>query len=228
MSHRDSPLAFVWVRTISTRVDGGKGRRQGISYVPKRSSWGDTVVEDRKGASMTEVKGFLYPRTAWALPALIPAPPWFYSGDLLTVEYRTDPAKVEAAASGAAGPRRRRPGRRRARSGPTGSPARPRGKSCSTRCGRSTRRRSSSCAAPTRADRTRAASTSGSTRTSRSGGAAPGLPEEARLDVADPSAPVHPGGTRRSAPGGMFGATLAAGDRRLADAVLTLREELGD
>ena len=27
-------------------------------------------------------------------PSLIPAPPWFYSGDLLTVEYRTDPARV--------------------------------------------------------------------------------------------------------------------------------------
>lgn len=42
------------------------------------------------------MKGFLYPRTASGAASLIPAPPWFYSGDLLTVEYRTDPANVEA------------------------------------------------------------------------------------------------------------------------------------
>ncbi len=43
---------------------------------------------------MTELQGFFYPRTASGQSALIPDPPWFYSGDLLTVEYRTDPARV--------------------------------------------------------------------------------------------------------------------------------------
>ena len=43
---------------------------------------------------MTEVKGFFYPRTAGGRSSLIPSPPWYYSGDLLTVEYRTDPARV--------------------------------------------------------------------------------------------------------------------------------------
>jgi len=43
---------------------------------------------------MAEVQGFLYPRTASGKSSLIPPPPWFYSGDLLTVEYRTDPARV--------------------------------------------------------------------------------------------------------------------------------------
>jgi acetoacetate decarboxylase len=38
--------------------------------------------------------GFFYPRTATGRSSLIPAPPWHYSGDLLTVEYRTDPARV--------------------------------------------------------------------------------------------------------------------------------------
>jgi acetoacetate decarboxylase len=38
--------------------------------------------------------GFFYPRTATGDAALIPGPPWYYSGDLLTVEYRTDPARV--------------------------------------------------------------------------------------------------------------------------------------
>lgn len=45
---------------------------------------------------MTSMTGFLYPRTATGASSLIPDPPWFYSGDLLTVEYRTDPARVEA------------------------------------------------------------------------------------------------------------------------------------
>jgi len=41
-------------------------------------------------------QGFFYPRTASGRASLLPSPPWFYSGDLLTVEYRTDPAKVAA------------------------------------------------------------------------------------------------------------------------------------
>ena len=43
---------------------------------------------------MTDVKGFLYPRTASGRASLVPPPPWFYSGDLLTVEYRTNPERV--------------------------------------------------------------------------------------------------------------------------------------
>ena len=45
---------------------------------------------------MGKLNGFLYPRTASGRSSLIPTPPWYYSGDLLTVEYRTDPAKVKA------------------------------------------------------------------------------------------------------------------------------------
>jgi acetoacetate decarboxylase len=44
------------------------------------------------GRAMT--KGFFYPRTETGRSSLIPSPPWFYSGDLLTVEFRTDPARV--------------------------------------------------------------------------------------------------------------------------------------
>jgi acetoacetate decarboxylase len=43
---------------------------------------------------MAEVQGFLYPRTETGKASLIPPPPWYYSGDLLTVEFRTDPARV--------------------------------------------------------------------------------------------------------------------------------------
>jgi len=43
---------------------------------------------------MSELAGYFYPRTASGRSSLLPAPPWYYSGDLLTVEYRTDPARV--------------------------------------------------------------------------------------------------------------------------------------
>jgi acetoacetate decarboxylase len=40
--------------------------------------------------------GFAPPFTPTGRTALVPDPPWHYSGDLLTVEYRTDEAKVRA------------------------------------------------------------------------------------------------------------------------------------
>ena len=43
---------------------------------------------------MSKMQGFFYPRSATGSSALIPPPPWHYSGDLLTIEYRTDPARV--------------------------------------------------------------------------------------------------------------------------------------
>ncbi|MBP2472425.1 acetoacetate decarboxylase [Crossiella equi] len=42
------------------------------------------------------MQGFLHPRTPSGRASIVPSPPWHYSGDLLTVEYRTDPAKVAA------------------------------------------------------------------------------------------------------------------------------------
>lgn len=45
---------------------------------------------------MPPVQGFFYPRTESGVAAVVPSPPWYYSGDLLTVEYRTDPARVQA------------------------------------------------------------------------------------------------------------------------------------
>lgn len=38
--------------------------------------------------------GFLFPRTPSGRSSLIPAPPWHYSGEMITVEYRTDPERV--------------------------------------------------------------------------------------------------------------------------------------
>lgn len=43
---------------------------------------------------MTQLQGFIYPRTELGRAAMLPSPPWHYSGDLLTVEYRTDPSRV--------------------------------------------------------------------------------------------------------------------------------------
>ncbi len=40
------------------------------------------------------LKGVPFPRTTSGRASLLPAPPWHYSGDLLTVEYRTDPSAV--------------------------------------------------------------------------------------------------------------------------------------
>ncbi len=44
---------------------------------------------------MAALNGFFYPRTGLGTAGVVPSPPWYYSGDLLTVEYRTDPARVK-------------------------------------------------------------------------------------------------------------------------------------
>ena len=41
------------------------------------------------------MSGFLFPRTPSGRSSLLPRPPWHYSGEMLTIEYRTDPARVE-------------------------------------------------------------------------------------------------------------------------------------
>jgi acetoacetate decarboxylase len=45
---------------------------------------------------MSELHGFLAPKTPSGKSAIIPDMPWHYSGTLLTVEYLTDPANVRA------------------------------------------------------------------------------------------------------------------------------------
>jgi len=45
---------------------------------------------------MTELHGFMAPKTPTGKSAIIPDMPWFYSGTLLTVEYLTDEANVRA------------------------------------------------------------------------------------------------------------------------------------
>jgi acetoacetate decarboxylase len=47
-------------------------------------------------AAVPELQGFMLPRTPQGRASIVPPPPWHYSGDVLTIEYRTDPANVEA------------------------------------------------------------------------------------------------------------------------------------
>src|SRR5581483_9242120 len=62
------------------------------------------------GARVSDVTGFFYPRTATGRSSLLPAPPWHYSGDLLTVEYRTAPDRVAELLPGPLAPARDDPG----------------------------------------------------------------------------------------------------------------------
>ncbi len=40
------------------------------------------------------LEGFMFPRTPGGRASIVPSPPWHYSGEMLTVEYRTDPGAV--------------------------------------------------------------------------------------------------------------------------------------
>ncbi len=43
---------------------------------------------------MAELRGFMHPRSPLGEASIVVSPPWHYSGDVLTIEYRTDPASV--------------------------------------------------------------------------------------------------------------------------------------
>ena len=43
---------------------------------------------------MAELQGLMYPRTPTGAGSILPSPPWHYSGEMLTIEFRTDPANV--------------------------------------------------------------------------------------------------------------------------------------
>ncbi len=43
---------------------------------------------------MADQHGFIFPRTPTGRASILPPPPWHYSGNLLTIEYRTDPDRV--------------------------------------------------------------------------------------------------------------------------------------
>ena len=43
---------------------------------------------------MADLQGFMLPRSPEGRASIVPAPPWHYSGDVLTVEYRAAPGSV--------------------------------------------------------------------------------------------------------------------------------------
>jgi len=45
---------------------------------------------------VADLKGFLQPRSPEGRASIVPPPPWHYSGEVLTIEYRTDPDRVAA------------------------------------------------------------------------------------------------------------------------------------
>jgi len=172
---------------------------------------------------VSDVQGFFYPRTATGRASLIPAPPWFYSGDLLTVEYRTDPARVAELLPAPLEPAPEDPG--------AVALIWADWQSCSTD--------RSELLDPVRSQYKEAFVV---VRCSFQGqvfsrcvyiwvdkdfavarGIHQGYPKKlGSMWQTRPHAFPHAAPT--IGPGGMFGATLAAGDRRLAEAVVTLRE----
>ncbi|WP_369216345.1 acetoacetate decarboxylase family protein [Streptomyces flavofungini] len=171
---------------------------------------------------MTEVRGFFPPRTATGRSSLVPAPPWHYSGDLLTVEYRTDPARVRELLPAPLEPAESDPGavaliwadwqscgESRAE---LLDPVRAQYKECFAvvRCGY--RGRTYSRCVYIWVDKDFAVAR----------GIHQGYPKKlGSIQLTRP----HPfGPAPRVEAGAAFGATLAAADRRLAQAVVTLRE----
>ena len=173
---------------------------------------------------MTEVKGFFYPRTAGGRSSLIPSPPWYYSGDLLTVEYRTDPARVAELLPGPTGAGRGGPRRRGAHLGRLAvllrsreellDPVRAQYKEAFVVVRCSFQSQTYSRCVYIWVDKDFAIGR----------GIHQGYPKKLGSMWQTRPHPFAQGAPQVGA-GGVFGATLAAGDRRLAEAVLTLREE---
>lgn len=170
---------------------------------------------------MAPVRGFLHPRTATGRSSLIPAPPWHYSGDLLTVEYRTDPARVAELLPAPLEPAPDDPGAVAVIWADWQScsdsaeelldPVRSQYKECFVVVRCSFEGRTYSRCVYIWVDKDFALAR----------GLHQGYPK--KLGSIHQTRP-HPFGRAapRLAPGGRFGATLAAGDRRLAEAVVTL------
>ncbi|MFG3257339.1 acetoacetate decarboxylase family protein [Streptomyces sp. NPDC048172] len=170
---------------------------------------------------MPEVRGFFPPLTATGRAALIPPPPWHYSGDLLTVEYRTDPARVRELLPAPLEPAEEDPGAVALIWADWQScgesreelldPVRSQYKECfaAVRCGY--RGRTYSRCVHIWVDKDFALAR----------GIHQGYPK--KLGSIHLTRPHPYGPAPRLGAGAVLGATLAAGDRRLAQAVVTLR-----
>ena len=77
------------------RTGGDQGVR--VRSYPNDLSGGLGFAHDRATCDPGTpggVRGFMFPRSATGRSSLVPPPPWHYSGQMLTIEYRTDPAAV--------------------------------------------------------------------------------------------------------------------------------------
>ena len=150
--------------------------------------------EQLGGKSMTRREGLLLPAHGpGAVAGVIPNPPWFYSGDLLTVEYRTDPARVAELLPGPARARAGGPGRGRVHLGRLAvvlGLARGAAGPGARAVQGGVRRRAVQLRGPDLLALRLHLGRQGLRDRPRH---APGLPEEARLDLADAAAPVRPG-----------------------------------
>jgi acetoacetate decarboxylase len=169
-----------------------------------------------------QVQGFFHPQTATGRASLLPAPPWRYSGDLLTVEYRTDPARVAELLPEPLGPAAEDPG--------AVALIWADWQSCGTD--------GAELLDPVRAQYKEAFFVVRCTFEGRvfsrcvyiwvdtdfalARGLHQGYPK--KLGSIHMTRPHPYGPAPRLAAGGRFGATLAASDRRLAETVITLRE----
>jgi acetoacetate decarboxylase len=176
---------------------------------------------------VSTVKGFFHPRTATGAASLIPPPPWYYSGDLLTVEYRTDPARVAELLPDPLEPAPEDPGAVAliwadwqscsASREELLDPVRSQYKEAFAVVRCSFRGTTYSRCVYIWVDKDFAVLR----------GLHQGYPK--KLGSMWQTRPhALPSAAPRIGPGGVFGATLAAGDRRLAEAVVTLREESPD
>ncbi len=169
------------------------------------------------------MEGFFFPRTATGVASLIPPPPWHYSGDLLTIEYRTDPARVAELLPPPLEPAPDDPGAVALiwadwQSCATGGdelldPVRSQYKEAFVVVRCAFRGEIFSRCVYIWVDKDFAIAR----------GLHQGYPK--KLGSIHLTRPHPYGMAPRIAPGGRFGATVAAGDRRLAQAVVTLREE---
>ncbi|MEV0121496.1 acetoacetate decarboxylase family protein [Streptomyces sp. NPDC050703] len=171
---------------------------------------------------MTEVRGFFPPRTATGRSSLVPAPPWHYSGDLLTVEYRTHPDRVGELLPEPLEPAASDPGAVALiwadwqSCGESGAelldPVRAQYKECFAVVRCAYRGRTYSRCVYIWVDKDFAIAR----------GTHQGYPK--KLGSIQMTRPHPFGPAPRIEAGAAFGATLAAADRRLAEAVVTLRE----
>src|SRR4029077_915140 len=74
---------------------GGQPVQQDASR-PHPHPFRSRSVPKRRIGRMSGPEGFMLPKSPGGRASIVPSPPWHYSGDVLTVEYRTDPANVAA------------------------------------------------------------------------------------------------------------------------------------